>query len=121
MNRQIIALSVVLLAGCAAPQPTPNAGIESPATSAETSIASAESATAESGLSGDIEFADPLAPTPTAVVHPTMPDSQVICKMERRTGTNRKVKVCRRQPTAQEAADTRQTFESLRRSQQQPY
>lgn len=44
---------------------------------------------------------------------------EIICQLERRTGTNRKVRVCR--PRSGNPADTaaaKQTFDTLRRSQQ---
>ena len=44
--------------------------------------------------------------------------SEVICRMEKRTGTNRASRVCRsRSQTARSAVEAKETFEILRKSQ----
>ena len=46
---------------------------------------------------------------------------EVVCSMERRTGTHRKVRVCRsRSQIARSAIEAKESFEVLRRAQQDP-
>ncbi len=107
MYRLVLASSVLLLSACAASDP-PAAVSTDPEPVAETSTAASEP--------GQIEFTEAPAPPQTAAVAaPAEP--QVVCQLERRTGTNRKVRVCRQQSTAAEAAQAQQTFDSLRRQQ----
>ena len=125
MQRQLIVLLALLLGACASTGPDPAtsnatppaevAAVESTPASAPSSTATAESEDrviealpAESAQPAE-EGSYPVAAAP--------PPNPVVCQMERRTGSNRKVKVCRRAPSALDEADTQQTFDSLRRSQ----
>ena len=127
MNRQITALAAVLLGACAAPGPatepgTPKAAevVEPPAAEVADAPTPAPESTASTAASDGVIEALPAAEPSEADSYPvaaTPAPQPVVCRMERRTGSNRKIKVCHRQRSALDEADTRQTFDSLRRSQ----
>jgi hypothetical protein len=80
------------------------------------SIASAEAPVTNSDpATGDVDVAEiPEVPKVTDI--PVR--DEVVCRMEKRTGTNRAVKVCRsRSNISRGATEAKETFEVLRRSQ----
>ncbi len=108
MYRLAAAAAVLLLTACAASDPP----VVSPAEPEPVSTV-APPATSEPG---QIEFAE--APPPPAQDVPVQANAPVVvCQLERRTGTNRKVRVCREQTSATDAAEAREVFDSLRRQQ----
>lgn len=79
-------------------------------------VASAEApVTNGSPAPGDVDVAEiPEVPEMTDI--PVR--DEVVCKMEKRTGTNRAVKVCRsRSNISRGSTEAKETFEVLRRSQ----
>ena len=107
MYRLAAASFMALLMACAATEPmivdssVPEAAPPEAPTAAE---------------AGQIEFADaPAPPQQDVPLQANVPT--VVCQLERRTGTNRKVRVCREQTSADDAAAARETFDSLRRQQ----
>ena len=107
MYRLALAFSALILAACAASDP--------PVTShADTEpVPATAQAPAETG---QIEFTE--APSPQQQDVPVQANvPEVICQLERRTGTNRKVRVCREQTSSEDAAAARATFDALRRQQ----
>lgn len=116
-------------AGCAANSPaeapdpavaTSTVAASSPAPAVESQAPVAEAA--EPLLSNDdggiIEALPAAAPRPTPVAAYAAPQvARLVCSYERRTGSNRKVKVCRKPPSALDRDETQRTFDSLRRSQ----
>lgn len=104
-------LSALLCTGCAS-TPVPETA---PSRSTD---AIADTAPAQHGE--DVIIAALPAPqaamTETAAYTPPA-EAEVVCTLERRTGSNRKFKVCRRPQTALDEAETRRTFDSLRRTQ----
>ena len=107
MYRLAAASCVVLLTACAAPDaPIVDADVTEPVPM-EAPVSSEP---------GEIEFAE--APPPPQQDAPVQANAPVIvCQLERRTGTNRKVRVCREQTSAEDAAAARDTFNALRRQQ----
>lgn len=108
MNRQYLAAGIFLVmaacttSGSVSPEPGANAG--SPAQSSE-------STTAE----GEAEVTDA---SEVRAVADNRPRNRVVCRMEKRTGSNRATRVCRnRSQNAMTSLETRETFESLRKSQ----
>ncbi len=107
MYRLAVVAFAVILAACAAAEP--------PVT--ETVVATPPEVVPPIAADpGEIEFAEAPAPpqqdVPLQANAPT-----VVCQLERRTGTNRKVRVCREQTSAVDASAARETFDSLRRQQ----
>lgn len=108
MNRQYVVAAIFLgVAACAtsvpqSPEPREragNSGMDSESTPAV----------------GDVEVID--VPKVTEATNIPVRD-EVICRMEKRTGTNRAVRVCRsRSQNAKSAREGKETFEDLRRSQ----
>jgi len=108
--RYIMAVSVFGIAACAASGPElPDSGAASPDTVADTAPASA--ATVD-----ELEFADaPNAPETVVIREP----DEVICRMERRTGSHRAQRICRsRADIDREAEQGRDRFDDLLRSQE---
>lgn len=108
MNRQYLVAGIFLVmaacttSGSVSPEPGANAG--SPAQNSK-------STTAE----GEVGVADTLE---MRTVADNRPRNRVVCRMEKRTGTNRATRVCRnRSQNAMTSLETRETFESLRKSQ----
>lgn len=108
----LLACSLIAIAACA----------ESPTTPATNEPAEIAATTPESAASskGVIEVVDvPNAPEAAVVVLP-QPATTRICRRERRTGTNRTMRVCRtRAEIEQKEIESKDTFEELRRSQQE--
>ena len=108
MNRRYVVAAIFLgIAACATSgpeSPTPVANAGSPATDSKSTTPV-----------GEVEIvAIPEVPMVTDV--PVR--DEVICRMEKRTGTNRAVRVCRtRSGNARSARKGKATFEVLRRSQ----
>ncbi len=116
-------LAAFLAAGCASQEPTdvprpPHATASTAAPAAE-AAPTVTSDGASSGPAKTVVEALPAAqPPPTEVAaYAAPPVAPVVCSYERRTGSNRKIKVCRRPQTALDEEDMRRTFDSLRRSQ----
>ena len=107
MYRLAAVTCVLLLAACAAPE----------ATISDTAVpAPAEAVSPVPAEPGQIEFAEAPAPPQQAV--PVQANAPVVvCQLERRTGTNRKVRVCRERTSAADAAEAQDVFNSLRRQQ----
>ena len=103
MNRHFVVAALFLsIAACATSvPPSPESGAEA-----------RNSATPVS----EMVVIDILEESDVAIV----PDQdEVVCSMERRTGTHRKVRVCRsRSQIARSAIEAKESFEVLRRSQQ---
>jgi hypothetical protein len=125
---QATALAAILAAGCAAngPAEAPETTIEAqgvattqePAVEFATPVQSASPPPTPADGDGVIEAlpaAQPMA-TPVAAQTPS-PQAVMVCSYERRTGSNRKVKICRKPQTALDRDETQRTFDSLRRSQ----
>ena len=108
MNRRYVVAAIFLgIAACA------TSGPESP-----TPVANAGSSATDSKSktpAGEVEIvAIPEVPMVTDV--PVR--NEVICRMEKRTGTNRATRVCRtRSGNARSAREGKEAFEVLRRSQ----
>ena len=105
MIRLMILIAAVLgIAACA------SSGTEPPPP-----IAKAEPAEPNSeSTSGEVEVV--AVPTVPQAVIPV--ESDVVCRREKKTGTNRSVKVCRkRSEENSKIPDAKKTFEDLRRSQ----
>lgn len=123
---QATALAAIVAAGCAA-----NGPAEAPETTSEAQDVAATPepavefaapvetasppATPADGVIEALPAAQPLA-TPVAAQTPP-PEAVMVCSYERRTGSNRKVKICRKTQTALDRDATQRTFDSLRRSQ----
>lgn len=106
MYRVITVCGALFLSGCASNDAPP----------ASLSEARVEVEAPAATQPGEIEFAEaPVAPQQEVPVQANAP--VVVCQLERRTGTNRKVRVCREQTSATDAADAREVFDSLRRQQ----
>jgi len=108
MNRQYLVAGIFLvIAACAtsgsvSPEHGANAG--SPARSSKSTTAG-----------GEVEVADT---SEIRTVADNRGRNEVICRMEKRTGTNRATRVCRsRSQNAKSAIEAKETFEILRRSQ----
>lgn len=108
MNRRYAVTAIFLgVAACAtsvsqSPEPRANAG---------------NSATDNNSTSavGDVEVSD-IPEIPKATEIPVRDD--VICRMEKRTGSNRATRVCRsRSQNARTSREAKDTFEDLRKSQ----
>lgn len=100
-------LGFLALAACATPGPEPVAPV-SPVENAVTDETSPTSA-------DELEFEDAPAATEAAIVPAK---DEVICRRERKTGTHRAIKVCRRVSDIQkESRQAKDAFEALRRSQ----
>lgn len=106
-QRYFVAGIFLVVAACATPgsvSPEPGANAGSPAQNSK-------STTAE----GEVEVAD-TSKILTMADNPRR--NEVICRMEKRTGTNRPIRVCRsRSQNAQSAIEAKETFEILRKSQ----
>ncbi len=108
MNRRYVVAVIFLgIAACAtsvqeSPQPVASAGNPAPDSKSTTPV-------------GEVEIvAVPEVPMVTDI--PVR--DEVICRMEKRTGTNRATRVCRtRSGNARSAREGKETFEVLRRSQ----
>ena len=115
MNRHYIVAALFLgIAACATSVPqSPESGAE-PRNSATTrnSATPSNSATPASEIVvSDVPELGEVAIIPG--------QDEVVCSMERRTGTHRKVRVCRsRSQIARSAIEAKESFEILRRSQQ---
>ncbi len=107
MYRIVLASCVLIFSACAASDPP---------TVVSTAAEPVVSAPADAAEPGQIEFAEPPVPPESVAVAPAA-EPEVICQLERRTGTNRKVRVCRQQSSATDAARAQATFDSLRRQQ----
>jgi hypothetical protein len=118
MDRQIIVLAALCLGGCAATGPVADSGDTSIAASGAPAAATAPPAEASDGVIEALPAEQAVA-TGIVAQQAAATANPVVCRMERRTGSNRKVKVCHRAASAIEEAETRQTFDSLRRSQTQ--
>jgi len=108
MNRRIVIAETFLgIAACATPGPE---STEPPANAGISATNGASSATA-----GEVEVADiPEVPKVTDI--PVR--DRIVCRMEKRTGTNRATRVCRsRSSINRTALDAKDTFEYLRKSQ----
>ncbi len=108
MNRRyIVAATFLGIAACAtsgseSPEPVANAGNSATNSKSTTSV-------------GEVEVVD-IPEVPKVADIPVR--NEVICRMEKRTGTNRKKRVCRsRSQIARSAEEAKETFEVLRRSQ----
>jgi len=108
MNRQYVVAAIFLgIAACAtsgpeSPKPVANAG--NTATDSKSTTPA-----------GEVETAD-IPEVPKVASIPVR--DEVICRMEKRTGTNRAVRVCRtRSGNAKSAREGKEKFEVLRRSQ----
>ena len=118
MLRLVTATAIVaLMSACASAPPPATTG----SASAPLSDPPAPVETNPPGSPDVVEFAEaPAAPVAAApVAEARDPRDEIVCMMERRTGTNRKVRVCRPRsgnPAATQAA--KETFDTLRRSQQ---
>ena len=120
MNRQRLAsipalLSMILASACASQQPeirpAAPARPEPPAEAASAMASPEEPATV-------IDVVPAAAASESAVPYVAAPaEPELVCSFERRTGSNRKIKICRRPQTALDEAETQRTFDSLRRSQ----
>ncbi len=109
MHRLVAASCIAFLTACAStepPIPIPDPTVPEPAQAAATAPEEP----------GQIEFAEaPAPPQQDVTVQADAPT--IVCQLERRTGTNRKVRVCREQTSAADAAAAREVFDSLRRQQ----
>jgi len=107
IRRYAVAAIFLGVAACAtsgsqSPEPRANAG-NSASDSKSTSAV------------GDVEVGD-IPEVPKAVDIPVRDD--VICRMEKRTGSNRATRVCRsRSQNTKSSREGKETFEDLRRSQ----
>ncbi len=108
MNRRFVVAAIFLgLAACATP------GRESTEPAANTGPSATNGAS--SARTSEIEVAD-IPEVPKATDIPVR--DKVVCRMEKRTGTNRATRVCRsRSSINRTATEAKETFEDLRRSQ----
>ena len=104
-------LSAVLCAGCAS---TPAADTP-PNRPAEPVPAAPPAAPQEDVIIAALPAPDPALTEPAAYATPV--EAEVVCTLERRTGSNRKFKVCRKPPSALDEAETQETFDTLRHLQ----
>lgn len=108
MNRRyIVAATCLVIAACATPGP----GSPDPGTNAGISGTDTKPTRAV----GEVDVVD----DPDVPMVADIPvRNELICRMERRTGTNRKKRVCRtRSQNARSAREGKETFEVLRKSQ----
>ena len=122
MHRPFILVGALVLAACAAEPPAIETGPAADVAAAGTAETAAPASAVESTESSDGELVEALpvenvVANDTAVQPVVEAPNPVVCRLERRTGTNRKVKVCRRPATALAEEEMRRTFDSLRRSQ----
>ena len=111
MNRHFVVAALFLgIAACATSvPPSPESGAE-----ARNSATTSNSSTPASEMVVfDVPEVSEVAIVPG--------QDEIVCRMERRTGTHRKIRVCRsRSQIARSAIEAKESFEVLRRSQQDP-
>jgi len=112
--RGVALLSAILLAACASNPATTGAANTNqlepaPAIAPDDDDAVIEAVPAVAAAPDESAAASLAAPAEPALV----------CSYERRTGSHRRIKICRRPQSALDEDNTQRTFESLRRSQMQ--
>jgi hypothetical protein len=108
MNRQCVVAALFLgIAACATTVPqSPESGIEA-----------GNSATTGNSTTPAIEMAVVNVPEESEVASVPVQD-EIVCRMEKRTGSHRATRVCRsRSQTARSSREGMETFETLRQSQ----